>query len=1416
MAIDIGNPIPPSDEGKGTVFGTFPDGSIYYDPTEFERKRSDGTTVIDMVPDCRVFIYGSELSKDVVSVSTNNALGGNTCNIKLSNPNGKYEISKRDLVGKWREDKDILSTYGYDWLKRLTPDKPDILGYFLSNDTKSVIDSLMDPNSKEWWDRTLGSAGWPSIFNATRMMFEIKHFSGITKRSGDIIFDYRDPVMVFMKGRFSPYWYFAFTGIVSSWDDTDTYDQEMSITLRCEDPLAFLKRHRFTKQGSLLNFGNIETMSRNTSKSQATNIWETVFGGMIQGQDTTLDRAIKYVMYGTDNAANVINCHPRFSSRVDYDQKKLDQHGMRKQLSEDFKIGKPGSSGYVQYQDESDFMFTLTNNPDYSQTGYQGFTGAEEATQRWTNLVDIQEIAEIQEYGLNKDRPLATALPLYAQYNGILMEEFTGNNLTRYYNESVRYWEVRPAILEETPTKEYSGWDDGKAIGIAGIHPALTYKFINYFEMLPHVWKDCWNRRSSDKTVLDRLVVSPHEKIREIVSGSPTEDDALNPGNNMNAFRPRLFVVLPRKFLDNNRSIVGTGIGNLQLFNAEQTRSYDALKEICEAVEFSLYSSPAGDIFIEPEMYDFHPTEFVLVKDPAAASNHYVKSVGQIEPRNIILKKEEVEFRTVNSEEFGEENQNRKDSAYFFNPDANHPFFLMEKDRIRCSQTFKPENIVTHVAVMGSPTGKGGVGDAITVKRAFNQQMGRLPSQSGNQEANQFGEKYYIADGLTSQIRRGVYLTGDGTAVDEKIKKLRRDFNDSIYQKLVETHFNSSMLSFFEDAGGAALVLADKKYDINDNMVIDSNLVELLKTLREKSDQGQINNDVILVDQTSPVKVPEYIFQTVTLLAPKLVKYLQEYANVREQDRAFKSKYSPTWSKLIAVEVGSIIKYFFGSREEATVASLYNLSTNTFNSASTVLDRMKIEIKRSLLQMYLPLALQNADMRRAYEEIAQLQAGKGTTKYEAIDIMTLGDLKELEQLGLYNPSNDMVRYYGYNPGPTITNLMIFNDSEAQRYARTWFNKLFGRAHQIHMEIIGRPEMLLNRPYYCERKDAIGLLQNYSINFAIDSDFQSSLDLIYIRKNSITYDYTEDALDDIQGARTNTDFKNAAVAYYNSLADRFNLVQKGLSAIGKQAGRAVGGEIGGTVGEQLLNYEGKGYSGALFTAHNWIGHIEFDRVGREDPVVRRAVKKAELTDPKQQIFIGKLESKDTLATSKLIKYMTHIKRYLKELSELETKLKKLTEDINNDEDAKNLDALYKAGVRQSNQTRLEYQILSKLATFDKLKEEHTYLCKHIYGYGEYVGGEGEEVRKPTKTDLEKAYDYYYNNKNVDKKALYYRFIDEVVNGLGIPLKRIKLLDDRVVGVDTVDTAYAIKTGYDETLPLYMEPIDKDWTTLLIDE
>ena len=84
-----------------------------------ERYDTDNRCVIDLNPACRVFIAGCEVTKDVISVEMTNSMeSGGSCTITLANPRGRYCISRSDLRKKWREDKDILYFYDYEWYQQ--------------------------------------------------------------------------------------------------------------------------------------------------------------------------------------------------------------------------------------------------------------------------------------------------------------------------------------------------------------------------------------------------------------------------------------------------------------------------------------------------------------------------------------------------------------------------------------------------------------------------------------------------------------------------------------------------------------------------------------------------------------------------------------------------------------------------------------------------------------------------------------------------------------------------------------------------------------------------------------------------------------------------------------------------------------------------------------------------------------------------------------------------------------------------------------------------------------------------------------------------------------------------------------------------------------------------------------------------
>jgi hypothetical protein len=270
-----GNPV------EGTVFGSY---GLQYPVDDIERERSDGVTIIDLKPETRVFVCGGEITKDVINVQVDRHLDSeNTCSITHANPRGKYNVSLQDLMGNWREDKDILAAYDYDWLKtnqRNVYDQIDnVLKTVTGNDLAAQIKDLV----KNFLPRAF-------VVPVTKMIFDVKHASGITKKEGDVIFDYRDPVYVFMKGRFSPYWYFAFSGVVSGHNEQNRYGGDQTLNLQCHDILYLLRRKKFYERGAMITAANLEASVKNLSSVNSLNIFDLP-------QNSTPSNIIKYLFY---------------------------------------------------------------------------------------------------------------------------------------------------------------------------------------------------------------------------------------------------------------------------------------------------------------------------------------------------------------------------------------------------------------------------------------------------------------------------------------------------------------------------------------------------------------------------------------------------------------------------------------------------------------------------------------------------------------------------------------------------------------------------------------------------------------------------------------------------------------------------------------------------------------------------------------------------------------------------------------------------------------------------------------------------------------------------------------------------------------------------------------------------------------
>ncbi len=1401
---------------NGHVFGTYTNGNVTYDVSEFERKREDGTTIIDLTPECRVFIFGAEVTQDIQNVSIRNSVEGNHCTIQLSNPRGKYEISKADLLKNWREDKDILSCYTYEYLQKRVGINKDLLQVLSANPfmQRGTIGGkngikIMDVVQQTMKFFTAGTYGTPSPFNVTRMAFETKFFSGIDKRVGDFVFDFRDPVMVFMKGRFSPYWYFAFTGVLVSWDSNDVYGQEQSISLKCEDLLLLLKRHKFTKQGSLVNGGNWEASSRNIHSKNKSNIWETSYNA----PNTPLDDAVKILFYGTDYYNKIENCFPLSSKKgnTNIPPEKIDE--VRNFLEKNYKIGKTLSSELL----ESDFMLTYGVNDNW--TDFDG-------TPRAGHLINISNITGIQSFsgdnpGSLNTLPYSQWLNLYPQFNKIELSTFDGRELQYRYDASVRFWETRPTLpAEKLSDESKSGWtdSDAKALGAAGIHPAMTYEFINNFDMLHYVWAQCWKvdsgQVSANIDILDNLNTSPHEKIREIVTGSPTEvreDNESAKGSNANLFRPRLFMVIPNKFKDRNRSVGQTLMGQLRALNDNATSTYQALSELCQSVEFNFYCSPMGDIFIEPPLYDLHPLDFFVPKDTSDKSNP-----GKIETRPIYKKKKKITFRATNSENYGSGKQYREDYAYMYDTDANHPFFIMEKDRIKQSQSFKPENIKTHISVQGSVTGMGSITDTYLLQYA--EKLSALTSLNETIEDGGFATGEYVADGFGFKINRNA---DNPFLYDKQAKEEEELYKTNVVDQLGIDYLNSKFKAIMEDSADKMIELCNNDTFITNHLYWRPDLVQLvqLSILEDGAETKSLKYGLNI----SPVG--ELILKD---LAPILMNLFEYGTKASVQGALYQSEIENHPTITPSTSLKSLTQPVY-NKKQSQIATVEGMSlSRSLNRSDLAFGSLgSQQFFKEIFNLFEPIGLQKYQIFVKSIETIQETKDMAGLNYPPSTMFTPADLKLLEKEGIYDPRTDMTRRYGYNQGPSITNLMIDNGDEARRYAMTIFNRLFGQAYAINMDIIGRPEFVLNRPYYCEGKDSIGLLEYYTLNFSIGTDFISNAELTYIRKNALTYDYTLDNMDVLASEDvTNSYFAEAAKEYYKSMSpinqqkSIGSLLDRGRQAAGTQLGTTVAKKAGanadiqqiaGDIGQTVLSAEGSNFYGAIYTAHDWIGHMEYDRTGLNAKITKRAIVKA-IGDSKIKDLIGESVTEEFVA-EQVYNVCNQIDLSIKSIRTLEQDM-----DLKSDEQnktSKEVTDLTNQLTQQTNSTvgaSLKVQNLSsklektKIA-LDSIKAElesyakqHKELSLTLYGIeGNYVPDGTTKSNSPSKDRIPSINTLQNATSFIEKgttDSLYYTLYDTIVNTCKVDPTRVELIDDR-----NLTKAYKFARQNQDDLPFY---------------
>jgi hypothetical protein len=886
----------------------------------------------------------------------------------------------------------------------------------------------------------------------------------------------------------------------------------------------------------------------------------------------------------------------------------------------------------------------------------------------------------------------------------------TQNEIPKWYEASLRFWEKNPIIpqSEEDIGDSTTGWKDNDYFCVAGSHPAMTYTFLNNFAILPHIYNQVITslRNASSKfNPLDRLAISPADKIREQIVGSPTEYDV---GSNKNVtmtqasfFRPRLFFLAPRRY-NSEKSLAAAEFIDMTLIETNTLSSWGVILEACKNVDYNIYASSMGDIHIEPELYDIHPKLFM---EPTQYKKFYCEASNIEDPI--------VAYRSPSSTIYDNVLTDRKGVSWF-GERSTHPLTVMAKDVVRDTTTFQASQMATSVKITAALTdmqetnkpdifgGEALVENAeLTAGKNFLYSAIDIFAKTFGMNIDEFRDWTYTADGFDNSINAQVT-----TSIEDELKAAEHQLKKEIMEFIINSSSGASKkeLNFYSMIKELEKVYYDKSFstkkesDKNTNYIYtqikssdnyskeelekllpqdkltyqtavavtkavhDERLSIILKydkptqtsisNLKKERDQLRTNRANLISQAEIPEIARERIDGNIYIIEKDIAELEQKswdnfdniIKNPAEGGKTVEEIYylnlgklifktiSPSmYSKYMNISNGKNTKIIittpkdtkkastklvdiFGDSGDLSGVSFYAKLVNSSSAADAELqfskDRSGGESQSTfhkvlyneflnLFRDFILCADGSDKVKQCYESIKALHIKKLNQVQSSNRIpKTLGDLKQFAIQGKYNPKRDLMRLYGYNPAPPKTFLYVTQKGAGRHYAMMYLNKFLGQAFTIQADIVGRPELSLNRPMYMATKDAIGLLNSYTITYASGSSFSSHIGLSFIRKNAFTYDYSLgthlDTLPEYKGVNQNFKFRDRAEAYYKFAAR--------LKAAKNLATTASGNVVSSQLIESgvskiysLISSKDMG----LHSFHDDIGQIDLDRRMTED-------------------------------------------------------------------------------------------------------------------------------------------------------------------------------------------------------------------------
>lgn len=505
--------------------------------------------VRNVFPAWRIFCYGVEVTKDVISciVNQNDGRAPSTAEFVLANKNDQYTVTQRDLELIYGDiaNTDILTDELFE-PSAFTPEQVvSVLRArtdeaFAPNSIKgrvlySKIGVRQPVKQLDVGTQVTTSTLPGSATSTATASTNIRAFSGDAPRYpftlGSPIFHSNDAIRIFWRDPYNTQrWYHMFSGFLSGHAVSLQANGDNTVTLRCEDVLRIFRYSRIAINPSIFDIAASKTA--NDTEFQA--FFKDGFQGL------TLEQIIAILMFGS----TATGLDAAVGVSVETGQQTVIQGAA---LPNYIRNGVNGTTtspvisngiGSFNFDDSRVYTFGPTTLP-----GGQDFVGP--VTPDQVGLAGTVAGVRVEQ------------VSSLAQYQSQIDHQVYADDLVTLLGPNADPSVYTGLIQSITPR--------GVAPGQPGSYPSIP-DVISLIGQHPEIWP----------VDFGRLVMLIPTTLGNGVSTAIIRQDLIDSFANSTKFNTRLAIIY----------------------------------NLCQRIEFSFYATPRGDIVMEMPLYDFDPLDF--------------------------------------------------------------------------------------------------------------------------------------------------------------------------------------------------------------------------------------------------------------------------------------------------------------------------------------------------------------------------------------------------------------------------------------------------------------------------------------------------------------------------------------------------------------------------------------------------------------------------------------------------------------------------------------------------------------------------------------------------------------------------------------------------------------------------------------